>query len=112
MVSIKTPRGTFKITETFENDKAAKKAGYGYYFCNDDGTEIYTKHIDEYHVEFAILRKPYIVTMDEQGFYRLIKYNNSENQYSEVIEKTKAETKMDAKLYFHYKYSIDTNALG
>lgn len=55
------------------------------------------------------MAKPYIVTMDEQGFYRLIKYDNAKSQYDEVIAKIEAETRVDAKLYFHYRYGIDLN---
>lgn len=53
---IKTPRGTFK-GEEFRTDDQARKNGYGFYFTNGDGTEIYTKHSDEYHCTFGFVLK-------------------------------------------------------
>ena len=50
---IKTPRGTFNIKAVFSNDQEARDNGFGYYFTNDDGVDIYTKHIKEYSVYFA-----------------------------------------------------------
>jgi hypothetical protein len=41
---IETPRGSFKISATFNTDEAAESAGFGYYFTNTDGRKIYTKH--------------------------------------------------------------------
>lgn len=43
---IETPRGNFKIADTFRTRKEARDAGYEYYFTNDDGREIFTKHDD------------------------------------------------------------------
>mgnify|MGYP000894744336 FL=1 len=54
---IKTPRGTFKVERVFTSEKEAKENGYGFYFTNDDGTDIYTYHIDQYHCKFAIISK-------------------------------------------------------
>lgn len=54
---IKTPRGTFKIEREFKNSEEAKENGYYPYFTNDDGTEIYTYHIDRYHCKFGIISK-------------------------------------------------------
>lgn len=57
-VKIKTPRGTFKIAEQFKNSKDAKESGYYIYFTDDDGiTDIYTKHLDEYHCLFGIVER-------------------------------------------------------
>lgn len=57
MKQIKTPRGTFNIANEFTNSTEAKTNGFYYYFTNDDGTDIYTKHISEYSVKFAIIKK-------------------------------------------------------
>lgn len=56
IIEVKTPRGTFKGNE-FKNIYDAERNGYGYYFTNDDGTDIYTKHSDEYHCTFGFIRK-------------------------------------------------------
>lgn len=55
--TIKTPRGTFTVRETFKTEQEANAAGYYIYFTNDDGTDIYTKHLDQYHVHFAVVTK-------------------------------------------------------
>lgn len=53
---LKTPRGTFKIAEQFANSSEARKNDYYIYFTADDGvTDIYTKHLDEYHCLFGIV---------------------------------------------------------
>jgi hypothetical protein len=57
MNKIKTPRGTFTIQETFKTAREANANGYYIYFTNDDGTDIYTKHLDQYHVHFATVNK-------------------------------------------------------
>ena len=41
---IETPRGSFKISAVFTSEEAAEAEGFGYYFTNDDGRKIYTKH--------------------------------------------------------------------
>ena len=57
---IKTPRGELSIKKSFRNDTEAKKEGYGYYF-SEDKYDIYTKHLDEYHVLFAVIpEEPYV----------------------------------------------------
>jgi len=55
--TIKTPRGTFNVKAIFTNNKEANENGFYEYFTNDDGTHIYTKHISEYSVYFAIIEK-------------------------------------------------------
>jgi len=52
--TIKTPRGTFNAIQ-FNSREEADKNGFGYYFTNDDGKNIYTKHLDQYHCEFAFV---------------------------------------------------------
>lgn len=54
--SLKTPRGTFKIADTFQNRKEAKNAGYGYYFTHNNN-HVFTKHTSEYTCKFAIVTK-------------------------------------------------------
>ncbi len=57
---IQTPRGNFKIQETFRSAKEAIENGYYYYFTNNDGTEILTKHFDPdniHKVHFAIIKR-------------------------------------------------------
>jgi len=60
-----TPRGTFKIVAEFTSEKEANKAGFGIYFTHydeaDNQIDIYTHHIDEYHVKFAIVKRNWIV---------------------------------------------------
>jgi len=55
---LKTPRGTFKIKYTFDNDQDAKDHGYGYYFTHDDFA-IYIRPIEgKLHCkEFAIVEQ-------------------------------------------------------
>jgi hypothetical protein len=57
MEKIKTPRGTFAIVASFETAKEANASGFYIYFTNDDGTHIYTKHLDQYHVKFATCKE-------------------------------------------------------
>ena len=57
MNQIKTPRGTFNVKATFTSSKDARAEGFGYYFTNDDGIDIYTKHVSEYSVHFATVTK-------------------------------------------------------
>jgi hypothetical protein len=52
---IKTPRGTFKVRAIFDSEREANESGYYIYFTNDDGTDVYTKHIGEYSCHFAIV---------------------------------------------------------
>ena len=54
---VQTPRGDFKIKEVFTSEKEAQEKGYGVYFTMEDGNDIFTKHLDEYHCEFAILKR-------------------------------------------------------
>lgn len=56
MNTIKTPRGTFNIKKEFMTETEANAEDYYYYFTNNDGTDIYTYHIDEYHVRFGIIK--------------------------------------------------------
>ena len=52
---LKTPRGTFEITATFDNMEDAKKDGYGYYFTFN-GRDIYTRSdVDTWHTDFAMV---------------------------------------------------------
>lgn len=53
---IQTPRGNFIISAEFQNRAEAEHKGYGYYFTNTDGTQIFTKHNTMYSVEFGIVR--------------------------------------------------------
>lgn len=59
MDRIKTPRGTFKVEEVFRNEQEANAAGYYIYFThwdeNDNQIDIYTKHLDEYHIKVGII---------------------------------------------------------
>ena len=64
-VTIKTLRGTFRncilltgenIREVFECRQMLDAEGYGYYFTNDDKTDIYVKHTGEYTITVAGLR--------------------------------------------------------
>jgi len=53
---IKTPRGTFKIDKIFTSKNEAKQNGFGYYFTNDNGQDIYTKtNYETWHTLFAII---------------------------------------------------------
>lgn len=58
---IVTPRGTFKIQESFSNDQEARNNGYGLYFTHwdaeDKRIDIYSKALDEnnYKHDFAIV---------------------------------------------------------
>ncbi len=56
METIKTPRGTFKIQDKFDNSKEAKENNYHFYFSYNE-VDIHTKHISEYCCEFAIVRR-------------------------------------------------------
>lgn len=55
--TIKTPRGTFNIKAIFKTEQEANENGFYYYFTNDDGTGICTKHISEYSVYFATIEE-------------------------------------------------------
>ena len=53
--TLKTPRGTFEITTTFDSLEEARKEGYGYYFTFG-GKDIYTKSdTTTWHTEFAVV---------------------------------------------------------
>lgn len=54
MEKIQTPRGTFSVQTVFETVEEALAAGFGFYFENDDGRGIWTKHLDENHCIFAV----------------------------------------------------------
>ena len=63
---ISTPRGTFRdcVIMTGENAwevsecrRLLEEEGYGYYFTNDDGIDVYVKHTGEYTITVAGLRK-------------------------------------------------------
>lgn len=70
--TIKTPRGTFKVRAEFKTNEEANEAGYYIYFTNDDGTDIYTKHLDEYHVHVGIIRKNRNLIGTENVGYKII----------------------------------------
>ena len=59
--TIVTPRGTFKIHESFINENEARKNGYGIYFTHwdaeDKRIDIFSKALDEnkYYRKFAIV---------------------------------------------------------
>jgi hypothetical protein len=55
-MELKTPRGTLGIKAMFANEMEATEAGYYIYF-NDDEYDVYTKHISEYSVKFALVRR-------------------------------------------------------
>jgi hypothetical protein len=59
--TIVTPRGTFKIQESFSSEKEARSNGYGLYFTHwdeeDKRIDIFSKSLDEnsYKHLFAIV---------------------------------------------------------
>ena len=59
--TINTPRGCFEVSATYRTGEEATAAGFGYYFMNDDGREIYTAHNDPENPErvsaFAVVDK-------------------------------------------------------
>ncbi len=59
--TITTPRGTFKVANTFKTIAEGRENGYGLYFThydeNDKQIEIMTKHITEHSCLFAIVKK-------------------------------------------------------
>lgn len=55
--TIKTPRGTFNVKAVFKSESEANAAGFYYYFTNDDGTGICTKHISQYSCYFATIEQ-------------------------------------------------------
>jgi len=52
------------------------------------------------------MRKDFIIVNDEQGFYRLLKFSDETNSYSEVIDKIRAENKEKARERFLEKFTI------
>jgi len=50
--------------------------------------------------------KQYIVMLDEQGRYRLIKYNNSLRRYDEVMDISKFENKEIARTEYKRLYNL------
>ncbi len=57
MTTLKTPRGTLKITEEFATSQEAEANGYGIYFTEGD-IDIYIKPIPDkmYCLWFAIVK--------------------------------------------------------
>lgn len=55
--TIKTPRGTFNVKAIFKSRAEANENGFYIYFTNDDGIDIYTKHISEYSVYVATVER-------------------------------------------------------
>lgn len=51
--TINTPRGCFEVSATYRTREEATAAGFGYYFMNDDGREIYTAHNDPENPEIV-----------------------------------------------------------
>ena len=58
--SVMTPRfGMVKIAEIFENEDAARRAGYTEttHYWDDPEFGVYGKSIDMYHMQFAAFKK-------------------------------------------------------
>lgn len=54
---IKTPRGNLLVECIFNSETVAREHGYEMYFSLNRGLCIFTKHIDVYHVLFAVVDK-------------------------------------------------------
>ncbi|MDE6947840.1 MAG: hypothetical protein K2P14_11705 [Anaeroplasmataceae bacterium] len=55
MMTLKTPRGTFKGIE-FKTEEEVRKAGYGYYFTHEE-YGIYILHTGQYTCEFGFIKR-------------------------------------------------------
>lgn len=54
---ISTPRGRLRVECIFNSERIAREKGYDIYFSLNGGLGVFTKHIDLYHLKFAIIDK-------------------------------------------------------